>query len=235
MRKFLVAGLVAGIAALTLTAAPSGATTASHTSGRTGQVTLVHGVPGKGGFPVDISLYRLFRGSQEFKGVTFGTVAGPLDLPVGIYRVGIRPAGAPRHSKPVLSRWILVTPRSNQSIVAHLSESGAPRLSVFRNDVSATGAGQARVTVRHLAQAPAVDVIANGSVELVSGLRNPREAAATVPAGTYDVRVTDAATNTVTAFQGPVALAPRTNTIVYAVGSLAGGSFTPLVQVLPAT
>lgn len=234
MRKAIAALLIAGLAALTLTAAPAGAT-ADRPGARTGKLTLVHGVPGDAGFPVDISVYQLFRGSQVFEDVTFGTVAGPLDLKAGIYWVGIRPANAPRYSKPVLSTWLTVRPGSNQSVVAHLTEKGAPKISTFRNDVSATGAGNARVTVRHLAQAPAVDVIANGSVELISSLTNPNEATAVVPAATYNVRVTDAATNTATAFQGDLSLGANATTVVYAVGSLGGGSFTPLVQVLPAS
>jgi hypothetical protein len=235
MRKLIVAGLVAVLAAVTLTAAPSSAASSTFFSKGTGKVTLVHGIPGEAGFPVDISVYQLARGSQVFEDVTFGTVAGPLDLKAGIYWVGIRPANAPRYSKPVLSKWIYVGKGSNQSVVAHLSESGSPRISTFRNDVRATGAGNARVTVRHLAQAPAVDVIVNGSLELISGLTNPNQATAVVPADTYNVRVTDAATNTVTAFQGDLPLAANSTTIVYAVGSLGGGSFTPLVQVLPAS
>ncbi len=78
-------------------------------------------------------------------------------------------------------------------------------------------------------------MIVNGSLELISALSNPGEATAVVPADVYNVRVTDAGTNTVTAFQGDLPLAANATTIVYAVGSLGGGSFTPLVQVLPAS
>ena len=232
MRKLIAVTALVGVLALGLTAAPASATAPPAT--KTGKLTLVHGIPGANGFPVDISLYRLFVGSQQFKGVTFGTVAGPLDVKPGIYRAAIRPAGAPSSTRPVLERWFVVFPGSNQSIVAHLSESGAPRLSQFQNDVRPTGSGNARLTVRHLAQAPTVDVIANGALKVVAGLSNPNQAVTTVPAATYNVRVTDSATNTATAFQGDVPLAANANTIVYAVGSLGGGSFTPLVQVLPA-
>lgn len=233
MKKLVSALLVAGLALLALAPTAASASVDRWPPARTGQLTLVHGIPGDDGFPVDITLSGLFRKGQTFEDVRFGTVAGPLEVRPGLYHAAIRPADAPRWSKPVLSSWVLVTPRSNQSLVAHLSEAGAPRLSRFHNDVSPTGSGNARVTVRHLAEAPAVDVIADGSVELVSALTNPQEAKATVPAATYGVRVTDAATNTVTAFEGDLPLAARTNTVVYAVGSLPGGSFTPLVQVLP--
>lgn len=39
---------------------------------------------------------------------------------------------------------------------------GAPGLDVFVNDVDPTATGEARVTVRHNAKAPSVDVWANG-------------------------------------------------------------------------
>lgn len=238
MRKLLALG-VAALLMIGLLGSPAGAKESSkrsHTAAATAtaQLTLVHGVPGASGFPVDISVYRLFTGSQRFEGVTFGTVAGPLDLKPGFYRIAIRPAGAPQSSKPVLSTWTWLGRGDNKSVVAHLTEGGAPRLSVFKNNVSDTGAGNARVTVRHLAQAPAVDVIVNDTTTLVDGLANPREAVAVVPAGSYGIKVAADADNSIVVFSGTLSFASRTNTVVYAVGSLGGGSFTPLVQILPA-
>ncbi|MEZ5178220.1 MAG: DUF4397 domain-containing protein [Acidimicrobiales bacterium] len=233
MRKILLSGLIALLAlvGLTTASAPAGAVSSLTTPGK---VTLVHGIPGANGFPVDITVSRSRTNTSVFRGVTYGTVAGPLDLLPGTYSLAIRVAGSSPISTPALAGTLKVAAGSNQSVVAHLTEAGSPTVSIFQNDVSPTGAGNARVTVRHLAQAPAVDVIVNGSLELISALSNPGEATAVVPAATYDVRVTDAGTNTVTAFQGDLSLAANSTTIVYAVGSLGGGSFTPLVQVLPA-
>lgn len=204
------------------------------------KLTLVHGVPGQDGFPVDISVYRLAVGSQVFQDVTFGTVAGPLSRDAGIYWIGIRPADAPRYSTPILSKWITLWPGDNKSVVAHLAADGSPRISVFRNDVSSTG-GQARVTVRHLAAAPAVDIWASGPstggslVPVIEDLTNPHQAKIQVRGGDYAVAVAPANTGPSQVVWGPATLtfARNTNTIVYAVGSLGGGSFTPLVQVLP--
>jgi len=233
MRKTILSGLIALLALVGLTAvAPSAGAVSS--IGTPGKVTLVHGIPGAGGFPVDITVSKSKSSTAVFRGVTYGTVAGPLDLLPGTYSLAIRVAGSSPTSTPALAGTLKVGAGTNQSVVAHLTEGGAPTVSIFNNDVSPTGAGNARVTVRHLAQAPAVDVIVNGSLELISALSNPGEATAVVPANTYNVRVTDAGTNTVTAFQGNLTLAANATTIVYAVGSLGGGSFTPLVQVLPA-
>jgi hypothetical protein len=234
MRKTIILGLLA-LLTVGMLGSAAGASPETDRRERTKtELTLVHGIPGDGGFPVDITLYRLFEGSQRFTGVTFGTVAGPLDVKPGIYRVAIRPAGAPPSSPPALSRWMWLRAGSNTSVVAHLSATGAPELTEFRNDVSPTGSGKGRVTIRHLAQAPAVDVIVNGTTELVSALSNPNEAVAVVPADTYNVSVVASANNSIVAFSGPLPVTANSNTIVYAVGAFPG-SFTPLVQVLPAS
>jgi len=238
MRKWKMAvGLfVAAMTAATLVAAPAGAADRQGTKwfGGAAKLTLVHGVPGANGFPVDISVYRLAEGSQVFEDVTFGTVAGPLDLRAGIYWVGIRKANSPRYSTPILSKWLWLGDGANKSVVAHLKADGTPTITVYRNDVSATG-GDARVVVRHAAAAPAVDILAGRSA-VISGLTNPNQATIEVPGGTYPISVTPAGAGYANRVFGPANLEFRNNsvTIVYAVGSLSGGSFTPLVQVLPA-
>jgi len=52
---------------------------------------------------------------------------------------------------------------ANITDVDHLDESGKPRLTPYVNDTSQVAAGQARLTVRHDAAAPAVDVRAGGT------------------------------------------------------------------------
>ena len=69
----------------------------------------------------------------------------------------------------------------NYTIVAHLDAEGTPTLAVFDNDTSAIDAGNGRLVVRHVAAAPAVDVLANGDVAFAN-LANPDEAAADLPA-----------------------------------------------------
>jgi hypothetical protein len=206
-------------------------------------LTLVHGIPGDSlgatrELPVQVRVYRLFDGVKVFDGVTFPTVAGPLSVKPGIYRIEVRVSGTPLR----LTRWTYLAPRENVSAVAYLTDSGrladpsgkpSPRLGIFTNDVSSPGPGKARVIVRHLADAPAVDVLAGGNT-LIDALANPRSAAAVVPAGTYPIQVVADANNAISAF-GPANLTfgAGTTTVVYAVGSFFDGSFTPLVQTLP--
>ncbi len=210
---------------------------------RNASLTLVHGIPGDSlgatrDLPVQIRVYRLFDGVKVFDGVTYKTVAGPLSVRPGWYRIQVRVTG----TSIALTRWTFLAPGENASAVAYLTDSGrlgdkagkpAPQLGVFTNDVSSTGPGNARVIVRHLADAPAVDVLAGGA-PLINALANPNSAAAVVPAGTYPIQVVADANNAISAF-GPADLtfAAGTTTVVYAVGSFFDGSFTPLLQTFP--
>lgn len=216
--------LVTGLFAVTATGAQATGTTTK------AALTLVHGIDGPGGFPVDISVYKLAVGSQVFNDVTYGTVAGPLELSKGLYWVGIRPADAPRYSTPILSRWVWLGEGSNKSVVAHLSATGAPMISVYNNDVSDSGQDMARVTVRHNAAVGPVNVAANGT-RVITRLANPDQAVLDVPATTIQIRVRLSGTGPVV-FNAPVEFAEDTNTIIYATLDR-NGNFNPLLQVLP--
>ncbi len=65
----------------------------------------------------------------------------------------------------------------NATIVAHLTDTGEPALTVYANDVSTLAEGDARVAVRHTAATGPVDVLAGGS-PIIEGLANPDEDAA---------------------------------------------------------
>jgi hypothetical protein len=210
MRK-LYALAVSTVAALAL----AGVATAA-------SVTVVHGVP-------DLAVDVYVNGEVALENFEFGTVTDPIQLPAGDYAIEIRAAGEPADSEPALSGSATVGEDTNASIVAHLDADGNPKLSVFVNDVSPIAAGESRVTVRHTAAAPAVDVLANDAA-LITNLANPDEASADVPADTYSVAV--AATGTTEPVLGPtdLALAAGTSTIVYAVGSLEAGNLQLLAQ-----
>ena len=209
-------------------AAPAQAATAAtnaQASGNLASITLVHGVPG---LLVDIYV----DGGAPIEDVAFGTVATVPGQP-GRNTVAIRPANAPASSAPVLSRTFFLRKNQSKSVVAHLTASGQPALTVYANDQSPTAAGQARVTVRHDAAAPPVDIVVDNSATLVAGLRNPNQAKADVPAGSYLVDVRAAGTTTTVLDDAPLSLDAGTNTIVYAIGSLSDGTFTVATQVLP--
>jgi hypothetical protein len=204
------AGAVGAAGALVLLATPA-------TAADTATVSVLHAIPDT---PVDVYA----NGERLIDDFQPGTLTDPLQLPAGSYDLALYPADAPDASgNPLLSAdGVAVPAGANATVVAHLTAEGQPALTPFVNDVSAVPAGQARITVRHTAAAPAVDVRAGGAV-VVPGLDNPDEATLTVPAGTVSADVVVAGTDTVAIGPADLTLAEGTTTIVYAWGSQDAG------------
>lgn len=190
-----------------------------------GKVTVVHGVPDT---PVDVYV----NGDLTLEGFEPGTITDPLDLPAGSYDVEIYPAGAdPDSEDPVISGSADLEAGANVSLVAHLDADGAPTLGVFPNDTSKLDAGQARITVRHTAAAPAVDILANGDA-VFTGVENGQEGSTDLPAGTIEAAVALAGESDPVLGPAEVDLAEGVNTIVYAIGSAEDGTLDLLVQTI---
>ena len=215
------AGAVGVAGALILVATPASAA-------ETATVSVLHAVPDT---PVDVYV----NGERLIDDFQPGTLTDPLELPAGSYDLAVFPADAADGSgTPLLSaNGVAVPAGANATVVAHLKEDGSPVLTPFVNDTSAVPAGQARVTVRHTAAAPAVDVRAGGS-PVISGLANPNEQTLTVPAGTVSADVVLAGTSTVAIGPADLTLGEGTSTIVYAWGSEAAG-FELAVQTISGT
>ena len=222
--KLAAASLTAGF--LALTAGSAGATAISASAATAdATVTIVHGIPNT---PVDVYA----NGKKILSGFTFKTVAGPLQLPAGSYAIAVRKAGSAAASAPVLSATEQVTAGENATVVAGLTAAGTPVLTAFANDTSAAGTGKGRLVVRHVAEAPAVDVYA-GSSKVISALASGQQQALDVPAGTVSAKVTLAGQTA--AVLGPVNV-PVTagmGTVVYAIGSAAGHTLTAVTQQYP--
>jgi hypothetical protein len=221
VRKTLIAGSVAGtIAALALSATPAAAI-----SPTTADLYVLHAVPAT---PVDVYV----NGTLTLDDFQPGALAGPLDLPAGSYSVAITAANAADASAPVIGPVDLtLAAGSSYTAVAHLDPAGASTATLFTNDVSTTAPGQGRLTVRHVAAAPAVDILAGGTA-VVTALANPAEAKLDLAAGTVSAAV--AATGTTQPVIGPadVAIADGVNTIVYAWGSLEAGTLALATQTI---
>jgi hypothetical protein len=191
----------------------------------TGSVTVVHGVPG---VTVDVWV----NGDPTLEGFEPGTVTDPLELPAGSYDIEIYPAGAdPDSEDPVISGSADLEAGANVSLVAHLDADGNPTLGVFANDTSTIGAGEARITVRHTAAAPAVDILANGDA-VFTGVENGQEGVADLPAGTIEAAVARAGETDPVLGPAEVDLGEGVNTIVYAIGSAEEDSLDLLVQTI---
>jgi hypothetical protein len=125
--------------------------------GHGASIYVIHGIPGAGGFPVDVSV----DGACALPNFTFGTRAGPLSLPAGTYTIAVHAPATGDCTNPEAIGPVDLTfaDGDNKTIIAHLTEDGAPTASVFDNDFSRTGRGNARIIAHHTAAAPAVDVV----------------------------------------------------------------------------
>lgn len=188
-----------------------------------GTVTVVHGVPG---LTVDVYVNDALT-LEDFE---YGTVTDPLTLPAADYDIDIRVADSDPASEPALTELVTLPAGANATIEANLDGDGAPKITVWVNDISSIDAGNGRVTVRHTAAAPLVDILANDGA-LFSGVANGAEGVADVPAGDYNVKVTAAGDAAAVVTEVPALTIPEgTNVIVYAIGDLAGDSFQLAVQ-----
>lgn len=162
-------------------------------------------------------------------GLEFPTVTDWIELPAGTYNLAVAPAGTSIDSAAIgpadfdlpAGAWITV------AAVGSL-EAGTLKPAILVEDFSDT-AGMARVSVFHgIEDAPAVDVLAGGSVVVPAlafpGAQGNNDGFYTldVPAGSYDLQVVPSgATSPVVLDLPGTELAADTNYFVAAVGTLA--------------
>jgi hypothetical protein len=210
-------GVVASVILVALMLAP-----AANAQGSGATITLLHGIPDTA---VDVEV----DGTKVFTGFGFGETQD-LSALAGQTLVSLKVKLAGTDSVAIDAGDVALPATGNHTVVAHLDGTGTPALAVFQNDTSKIAAGKGRLVVRHAAEAPAVDVRANGSVAF-AGVENGDEGKADLDTGTISADVVAAGT------PGPAVLGP-TNVeisngvmlIVYAVGSLPGGSLQLLTQ-----
>lgn len=189
-------------------------------------LSVLHGVPG---LTVDVWV----NGNLTLDDFTPGTLAGPLELPAGAYDIAITSADATSADNAVIGPVSVdLGAGGNYTAVAHLSAAGVPTASLFENDTKGLrNDRKGKLTVRHVAAAPAVDVLANGE-PVIKGLTNPDEAVLKLRAGTISAAVAAAGTTTPVIGPADIAVGGGANTIVYAWGSLADGTLDVAVQVV---
>ena len=172
-------------------------------------ITLVHGVPGAtvdvevgGAVVIDDFVPGSLADISSFAGETLVNLT-VIDSKTGDDLIG-----------PVASFDVPAT--GSWSVVAHLDADGNAVLSSFENNIDEAD-GASRVTVRHTAQAPAVDLVI-GDQRPIVGAINGDTAELELPAG----QLTDAQVAPTGA--APIAqlatlnLAADTNTVIYVVG-----------------
>ncbi len=187
------------------------------------KLSVLHAVPG---LTVDVYV----DGERTINDFKPGTLAGPLELPGGTYSVAITAADAEDDSDPAIGPIDLdLEDGGNYTAVAHLEEGGDPTATLFTNDTSTVDAALGRLTVRHVAAAPAVDVLAGGKA-IIEGLENPDEESLELDTGTVEASVAAAGTTDPVIGPAPVTIKESTTTIVYAWGSLEDDNLKLAVQ-----
>ena len=226
MRRVIAATAVAAAAALPL-ALSTPAAAADDAS-----VVVVHGVPG-----LTVDVYGSADATYSADEVLLedfepGSVTDPVSLPGGTYNLAVFAAGDDPAGDPAIEANDVEVPAgANISVVAHLDADGNPVLTPFVNDVDPVAAGQGRLVVRHTAAAPAVDILAGGDA-VFSGLTNPNEDSADLPAGTVSAAVALAGTTDPVIGPADVDVQEGVSTIVYAWGSAADANLALAVQTI---
>lgn len=218
MRKsiFAAAG-AAGLVAAAGFAAPASAAEGD------AQLSVLHGVP-------DLTVDVWVDGVLTLDDFAPGSLAGPLPLPAGGYSLAVTASDAASADEAVIGPVdVELESGGNYTAVANLDSEGNPTANLYTNDVSTIEAGKGKLTVRHTAAAPEVDVLA-GDAPVVEGLANPDEQTLTLEPGTVSAAVAAAGTTDPVIGPADLTIAEGTHTIVYAWGSLEDGNLQLAVQ-----
>ena len=212
MKRVLTAiAAVVALGAVVLT--PGGASAQGGPEG----TSLLHGMPGQ---PVDVYV----DGASTFPGFNAGesqdltSFAGTTLNNIEIFEAGADPTTA----TPLLEAAGLSVPASgNNSVVVHYDESGAPKISTYVNNVTETGEGVGRITVRHAAAAGSVDLVLTNGDRPLLGLTNGGSQEFGPAEGSYDVQLAEAGSGLIPGTATTVASTEGETLIVYAVGASA--------------
>ena len=213
MRKLLSALMALAIASIAF-AVPASAQNA--------RIHLLHGIPAT---DVDVEA----GGSNVFEGFSFGDTQD-LSGFAGATLEGVKVKVAGTDTVAIDAGDVALPASGNYTLIAHLDADGTPTISVFENDTSSLDAGNGRLTVRHTAAAPSVDILANGDVAFAN-VPNGAGGGADLPAGTISASVVPTgATEPVVIGPADLPITEGANLIVYAVGSLSDDSLTVLTE-----
>jgi len=189
----------------------------------TGTVTIVHAFRG---LVADVYL----DGKVALTGFEPERTTDPLQIPAGDHQVAVREAKADPNSTPAVAGTLKVVAGANISAVVHMAQDGKPTMTQFDNDVQHVAPGSARLTVRHTAAAPAVNVVVDGT-PLVTNLVNPNQSPPReLSAAAHQVTVDAAGGGSAVVPPNSVTLADGTAQFLYLIGSTSDNSVGWLTQ-----
>jgi len=219
-RSLRLAAVSAAVALPLGLVAASPASAAKAPKPTTAVVSVLHGIPG-----VVVDVYA--NDTLLINDFTPGSLK-KIRVPGGTYDLEIFPADAPNSAgTAILQLTQAVENGKNYTVAAYLSATGSPSIQGFQNNIGSlpkpknSKNAQGRITVRHLAAAPTVDIAVSGVVSTdLSPISNGESKQTTAKKGTYSVA---ALAGGVVAL-GPVPLKVRQgwNVIAYAWGAPGG-------------
>jgi hypothetical protein len=183
----------------------------------------------------DAPAVDLYAGEAELASLSFGELAGPVQVPPGDYPIDFRPAGAEPTSEPAVTAptgALAAGQRYLTIATGFLGASGdqAFRLATFAEQFDRADAGEARARFVHASpDAPAVDlgILNVESVVnpvLVSGLTFPTASGASgtsIGTGQIPIGVTPAGANDTVVASFHVTTSPGVRAFAVAAGALA--------------
>lgn len=183
-------------------------------------VTVIQGVPG---LPADVDVS--INGEYAFS-MDYAESVGPLAFEPGVYKFTISLSGT-----DLLTSEEKLEPGVSYSLAAHLLEAGGLAMSMFKNEISPIAPSATRVTVRHLAQAPPIDIVLRGALSSSTtgrfvarflGLANSGQAGPIdLPSGPHQVIITPQGVRDLEI--GSLRLAPGASYVINAVGTYPDG------------
>lgn len=185
--------------------------------GGSAKVRVVHASPDAPAVDVFVD------GNKVLTNVPFFTASDYLDVPTGEHRFQVSPTGQPA-SAAVIDATATVAAGKAYSVVA-TGKVADIKGTILADNLAAPAAGKAHVRVVHASpDTPAVDVKVKGGPTLISNLVFPTASDyLPVDAGSYDLIVTPAGSDTVALDLGSTTLAAGKIYDVFAVG-LSGDS-----------
>jgi Domain of unknown function (DUF4397) len=220
MNKFKLAGTAAVLASLMSIPAITAA------QDETAQVRVGH-------FSPDAPAVDVYaNGAAILTDVPFGVLSDYLEVPAGTYTIEVVAAGADPADGAVIGPVDLDFADGTMTTVAATNVLASIEAQVLADDpMPQDGIAQVRV-VHFSADAPAVDVALDGGDVVVENLAYPNATSyLDLPEGEYDLEIRPTGTTDVAFDIDPLELPGGNSYTVFAIGSLADGSFTVLPAV----
>jgi len=208
-------------------------------------IFIVHGIPGidlglDPELPVDITV----DGACLLQNFKFGEITDALSLPAGTYNIQIKLADLsnPCGGTTVIEADVPFEANEKCTVIAHLTEEGGITASKFTHDLSPIKRNKARILMHHTAYAPGVDVTWVPLVDDISQRMNQKDEFE--HGDKYQIEVRPFPNDSWRMFLGPrgtgITIFSQdfkfndfTAYGIFAVGSVANGTFRLIVNTIP--